>query len=108
MKKILKFMVVVLICGVLFLTGCNADTGVATQEPTKEPTLKELVEVFKNVDINLYPTMSPFIISLLNTSSAIPKNPIKQMNNIIHFKFFTINSFTFSFIFCFSFIFSIV
>ena len=54
MKKILKFMVVVLICGALFLTGCNADTGVATQEPTKEPTLKELVEVFKNVDINYY------------------------------------------------------
>ena len=52
----------------------------------------------KNVDINLYPTMSPFIISLLNTFSAIAKNPIKQMNNIIHLKFFTINSFTFSFI----------
>ena len=45
----------------------------------------------KNVDINLYPTMSPFIISLLNTFSAIAKNPIKQMNNIIHLKFFTIN-----------------
>ena len=55
----------------------------------------------KNVDINLYPTMSPFIISLLNTSSAIDKNPIKQINNIIHFKFFTINSFTFSFIIIF-------
>ena len=53
----------------------------------------------KNVDINLYPIMSPFIISLLNTSSAIAKNPIKQINNIIHFNFFTINSFTFSFIF---------
>ena len=55
-------------------------------------------KVLKNVDINLYPIMSPFIISLLNTSSAIAKNPIKQINNIIHFKFFTINSFTFSFI----------
>ena len=47
----------------------------------------------KNVDINLYPTMSPFIISLLNTFSAIAKNPIKQMNNIIHFKFFIIKYF---------------
>ena len=61
----------------------------------------EFLNMIKNVDINLYPTMSPFTISLLNTSSAIDKNPIKQINNIIHFKFFTINSFTFSFIIIF-------
>ena len=52
----------------------------------------------KNVDIILYPIISPFIISLLNTSSANAKKPIKHINNIIHFKFLVINSFIFSFI----------
>ena len=54
--------------------------------------------VIKNIDINVYPITSHFIISWLNTSSAKSKNPIKQINNIIHFRFFIINSFIFSFI----------
>ena len=53
----------------------------------------------KNVDIILYPITSPFIISLLNTSSANAKNPINAINNTSHLKFFFINSFVFSFIF---------
>ena len=51
----------------------------------------------KNVDISLYPIMSPFIISLLKTSSVNAKNPTKQINNTTHFKFFLIYSFQLSF-----------
>ncbi len=42
----------------------------------------------KNVDIILYPIISPCIISLLKTSSVNAKNPTKQINNTTHFKFF--------------------
>ena len=83
---------------------CALISGVASYCVARKQAKSDI----KKVDTILYPIISHFIISLLNTSSAIAKNPIKQMNNIIHFKFFTINSFTFSFIFCFSFIFSIV
>ena len=53
----------------------------------------------KNVDISLYPIMSPFIISLLKTSSANAKKPTRQINSTTHFRFFFISSFQSSFIF---------
>ena len=72
-------------------------------EATKVPVQNALKDAgvtksdIKNVDIILYPIISPCIISLLKTSSVNAKNPTKQINNTTHFKFFLIYSFQLSF-----------
>ena len=48
------FFIVILMCGTLCFTGCNTKTAVETSEPSKEPTLKELATVFKDVDLKYY------------------------------------------------------
>ena len=54
MKKKMSFFIVILMCGTLCFTGCNTKTAVETSEPSKEPTLKELATVFKDVDLKYY------------------------------------------------------
>ena len=92
---------------VALITGASYGIGfaIATAYAKAGATIvfNDIIKRFdiKNVDTILYPIISPFIISLLNTSSANAKNPINAINNTSHLKFFFINSFVFSFIFIF-------